>query len=46
VREILDAWLLDQDGHLKQQYATPAATPVNPKVQIAAPSKTVGQPPV
>jgi penicillin-binding protein 2 len=46
VREILDAWLLDQDGHLKQQYATPSATPLNPKVQIAAPSKAVGQPPV
>ncbi|TDV50362.1 peptidoglycan glycosyltransferase /cell elongation-specific peptidoglycan D,D-transpeptidase [Pseudomonas graminis] len=46
VREILDAWLLDPDGHLKQQYATPSATPVNPKVQIAAPNKAVGQPPV
>ena len=46
VREILDAWLLDPDGHLKQQYATPSATPVNPKVQIAAPNKAAGQPPV
>ncbi|HEX8590394.1 penicillin-binding protein 2 [Pseudomonas sp.] len=46
VREILDAWLLDQDGHLKQQYATPSATPINPKVQIAAPNKAVAQPPV
>ncbi|WP_263263840.1 penicillin-binding protein 2 [Pseudomonas sp. RIT-PI-S] len=24
VREVLDAWLLDQDGHLKPQYASPA----------------------
>ena len=46
VRQILDAWLLDQDGHLKQQYATPNAAPVNPKVQIAAPNKPVVQPPV
>jgi len=46
VREILDAWLLDPDGHLKQQYATPGTTPVNPKVQIAAPNKAGGQPPV
>jgi penicillin-binding protein 2 len=46
VRQILDAWLLDQDGHLKQQYATPATSPVNPKQQIAAPSKAVVQPPV
>jgi penicillin-binding protein 2 len=46
VRQILDAWLLDQDGHLKQQYATPNTAPVNPKVQVAAPSKTVAQPPV
>jgi penicillin-binding protein 2 len=46
VRQILDAWLLDSDGHLKQQYATPATPPVNPKQQIAAPSKAVVQPPV
>jgi penicillin-binding protein 2 len=46
VREILDAWLLDQDGHLKQQYATPSVTPINPKVQIAAPNNPAGQPPV
>lgn len=46
VRQILDAWLLDQDGHLKAQYATPNAPPVNPKQQIAAPSKAVVQPPV
>jgi penicillin-binding protein 2 len=46
VRQILDAWLLDQDGHLKQQYATPATAPANPKVQIAAPSKAVVQPQV
>jgi penicillin-binding protein 2 len=46
VRQILDAWLLDQDGHLKQQYATPESAPVNPKVQIAAPSKPVVQPSV
>lgn len=27
VREVLDAWLLDQDGHLKPQYATPGPVP-------------------
>ena len=26
VREIMDAWLLDQDGKLKPQYAVPAET--------------------
>ena len=44
VRQILDAWLLDQDGHLKAQYATPNAPPVNPKQQIAAPSKATSAP--
>ncbi|MFF7710104.1 penicillin-binding protein 2 [Pseudomonas sp. NPDC007930] len=30
VREVLDAWLLDQDGHLKPQYAEPAPAPNKP----------------
>ncbi|UFH51431.1 penicillin-binding protein 2 [Pseudomonas sp. KNUC1026] len=30
VREVLDAWLLDQDGHLKPQYASPAPSPLKP----------------
>ncbi|RAU39475.1 MULTISPECIES: penicillin-binding protein 2 [unclassified Pseudomonas] len=46
VRQILDAWLLDQDGHLKPQYASPGTPQVNPKVQVAAPGKAVTQPPV
>ena len=32
VRQIMDAWLLDQDGHLKPQYATPAKAPGDPHV--------------
>jgi penicillin-binding protein 2 len=32
VREILDAWLLDQDGHLKPEYAAPAKAPGDPHV--------------
>ena len=32
VREILDAWLLDQDGHLKPEYAAPAKAPGEPHV--------------
>ncbi|OLF53073.1 penicillin-binding protein 2 [Pseudomonas chlororaphis] len=27
VRQVMDAWLLDQEGHLKPQYASPAKTP-------------------
>ena len=30
VREVLDAWLLDHDGHLKPQYASPSAPPRPP----------------
>ncbi|MBD1554047.1 penicillin-binding protein 2 [Pseudomonas typographi] len=30
VREVLDAWLLDQDGHLKAQYAEPLPAPTKP----------------
>ena len=32
VRQIMDAWLLDQDGHLKPQYATPSKVPSDPHV--------------
>ncbi|WP_339433406.1 MULTISPECIES: penicillin-binding protein 2 [unclassified Pseudomonas] len=32
VRQIMDAWLLDQDGHLKPQYAAPTKAPGNPHV--------------
>jgi penicillin-binding protein 2 len=32
VRQIMDAWLLDQDGHLKPQYATPSKPPGDPQV--------------
>ncbi len=32
VREIMDAWLLDSDGHLKPKYAAPTKTPADPKV--------------
>ncbi|MDE1165402.1 MAG: penicillin-binding protein 2 [Pseudomonas sp.] len=32
VREIMDAWLLDQDGKLKPQYAAPAKPPGDPHV--------------
>lgn len=32
VREIMDAWLLDQNGHLKPQYAAPVKAPGDPKV--------------
>ncbi|MFJ2390691.1 penicillin-binding protein 2 [Pseudomonas koreensis] len=32
VRQIMDAWLLDQDGHLKPQYAAPAKPPGDPHV--------------
>ena len=32
VREIMDAWLLGNDGHLKPQYAAPAKAPTDPKV--------------
>ncbi|NUT78435.1 penicillin-binding protein 2 [Pseudomonas sp. C1C7] len=32
VRQIMDAWLLDQDGHLKPQYAAPSKTPGDPHV--------------
>jgi len=32
VRQIMDAWLLDQDGHLKPQYATPSKKPGDPHV--------------
>lgn len=44
VRQILDAWLLDGDGHLKQQYATPDSPSVNPKQQIATPVKAAADP--
>jgi len=44
VRQILDAWLLDGEGHLKQQYATPAVPPLNPRQQLATPVKAVGDP--
>ena len=30
VRQVLDAWLLDQDGHLKPEYANPSARPATP----------------
>ena len=32
VRQIMDAWLLDQDGHLKPQYAAPSKAPGYPHV--------------
>lgn len=32
VRQIMDAWLLDQNGHLKPQYAAPAKAPGDPHV--------------
>jgi len=32
VRQIMDAWLLDQDGHLKPQYAVPSKAPGDPHV--------------
>ncbi|MBV4457516.1 penicillin-binding protein 2 [Pseudomonas sp. COR58] len=32
VREIMDAWLLDQDGHLKPQYAAPTKPQGDPHV--------------
>ncbi|KAF0865595.1 penicillin-binding protein 2 [Pseudomonas sp. LD120] len=32
VRQIMDAWLLDQNGHLKPQYASPTTAPGNPHV--------------
>ncbi len=32
VREIMDAWLLDSDGHLKPKYAAPTKAPADPKV--------------
>ena len=32
VRQIMDAWLLDQEGHLKPQYAAPAKAPGDPHV--------------
>lgn len=32
VRQIMDAWLLDQDGHLKPQYAAPSKSPGDPHV--------------
>ncbi|CAI3788874.1 Peptidoglycan D,D-transpeptidase MrdA [Pseudomonas sp. MM227] len=32
VREIMDAWLLDSEGHLKPKYAAPAKAPADPKV--------------
>jgi penicillin-binding protein 2 len=32
VRQIMDAWLLDQDGHLKPQYAVPSKAPSDPHV--------------
>jgi penicillin-binding protein 2 len=44
VRQILDAWLLDGEGHLKQQYATPAVPPLNPRQQLATPVKAAGDP--
>jgi penicillin-binding protein 2 len=44
VRQILDAWLLDGEGHLKQQYANPDSPQVNPKQQLATPGKTAGDP--
>ncbi|MEQ7921639.1 penicillin-binding protein 2 [Xanthomonas sp. WHRI 1810A] len=46
VRQILDAWLLDPEGHLKQQYATPAVPLVNTKQQVAVPVKGAPNPPV
>jgi len=30
VRQIMDAWLLDHEGHLKPQYATPSKAPGDP----------------
>ena len=44
VRQILDAWLLDGEGHLKQQYATPAVPPLKPRQQLATPVKAAGDP--
>ena len=32
VRQIMDAWLLDHDGHLKPKYATPSKAPGDPHV--------------
>ncbi|WP_397448507.1 penicillin-binding protein 2 [Pseudomonas sp. NA-150] len=32
VRQIMDAWLLDSEGHLKPQYAVPAKAPGDPHV--------------
>ncbi len=32
VREIMDAWLLDGEGHLKPKYAAPAKAPTDSKV--------------
>ena len=32
VRQIMDAWLLDQDGHLKPQYAVPSKAAGDPHV--------------
>jgi len=32
VRQILDAWLLDKDGHLKPEYAAPVKAPGDPHV--------------
>ena len=32
VRQIMDAWRLDQDGHLKPQYAAPSKSPGDPHV--------------
>jgi len=32
VREIMDAWLLDGEGHLKPKYAAPTKAPADPKV--------------
>ncbi|MBD8474616.1 penicillin-binding protein 2 [Pseudomonas sp. CFBP 8770] len=32
VREIMDAWLLDSEGHLKPKYAAPTKAPADPKV--------------
>jgi penicillin-binding protein 2 len=32
VRQVMDAWLLDKEGHLKPQYATPVKAPGEPHV--------------
>jgi penicillin-binding protein 2 len=32
VRQVMDAWLLDKEGHLKPQYATPVKVPGEPHV--------------